>query len=206
MQEWSGPGPFDSAGNVLITACGLPANVSVQTVTKNGPCLFLDARTLKPKNDHDDPENFPIKVTTTFVDAGPTWRLRKVPAIEVGFGAGFMMAQGDKVAVRPTITAGRGVVKPVLAVAQLCLLTQFWICKKNSSSLFPETNDAKELWKTRWLHTLKFYARENVILGRLNGEDLGASNTTYDRKNEFVGSYGFLVDLGELFPQLSGTR
>jgi hypothetical protein len=201
MQEWSGPGPFDSTGNVLVTLCGLQKEVTVLTAPSNR-CFFLDARTLKVKSDATG--NFPIKVTASFVDAGPTWRFLK-GSVELGGGAGLMTATGDQVAVRPTLNA-RALVKPGLLAAQgLCALFKKLTCHSDQSAFY-DISTKTNLWRTRGLHVLKFYGRGNVILWRLRGEDLGANGTSWDETNEIVFSRGFLIDLGELFPNISGTR
>ena len=178
MQEWSGPGPFHWGGSVLVTRCPGPFQINNQR-EQNKPCFFVDTRRFIAI----DGDNFPVKVTSFFADVGVTYRLRR--AVSVGLGAGFMTADGNETATRPTITAPRVVFEPAVLLAQL----------------FGKPEQAFTGNSTFWdrlVHVPKIYMRGNFILGRLNGADLGVSGTSYDRTNEYVISRGLLLDLGEL--------
>jgi hypothetical protein len=172
MQEWSGPGPFHEGAVPLdATFCTKMYSQTDEDAQTHAPCWFVDFRRLVTSDD----DNFPVKVKTYFVDVGPSVRLRR--SVEVGVGAGLMWATGNKTAYRLTFVTPRIVIKPALFVA----------------GLFSSEAD-----RSRWLHVVKFYIRGNFIGGRLTGDDLGVSGTSYDRTFEYVVSRGFLVDLIEL--------
>ena len=188
MQEWSGPGPFESRGNALWTACTKPYDASDQKVQNDNPCFFIDTRSFVTKAK----DNFPVQVTANFLDAGLTWRVRR--PVEIGLGVGLMVATGSKTATRLTLTGPRVVLKPVLLVSELL---------HTNPKLFDYESHPRV---SRIAHILKFYVRGSVIAGHLTGDDLGVPLSDFDRKFEFVLSRGFLIDFGELLPQWSGTR
>lgn len=184
MQEWSGPGPFDFGGHVAVTKCRALFDATNERSQNEHPCLFVDFRRLVPDEKYGK-DNFPVRVTATFLDAGWTWRLRRYA--EIGVGAGIMTAAGSKTAVRPTITFPRIVIEPVTVFVKLFNI-------KDDAYLLNV-----EPIKTRLYHTFKFYARGNFIAFNLNGDDLGVSGTNYSRTFEYVVSRGLFVDVGELF-------
>jgi hypothetical protein len=188
MQEWSGPGPFREGGSGLFTWCRFNYNAEKESDQNEHPCLFFDLRRLVAV----DKDNFPVQVTAKFLDVGWTWRVRR--PLEVGVGVGMMSAEGNKTAVRPTITVPRVVVKPALLVAELLPVPKDLLFNTNRKP-------------SRLFHIVKLYVRGNFILGQLNGQDLGVNRSSYNRTNEFVLSRGLLIDLGELLvPDLSGAR
>jgi hypothetical protein len=191
MHEWSGPGPFDGKYPVImLPVCKQPFR-ALDSLVDDPKCFFLDIRGLvAEKND-----NFPVKVDVTFVDFGRTWRLQTSKlqrSMEVGIGAGFMVATGDKnhggkTATRFTVTAPRVVVKPVLLIAELFGSDGPRIEKLNARS-------------HGLASAVKLYIGGTVTTSPLDADDLvSGSASTFHRKAEYVLSRGLVIDFRELF-------
>ena len=187
MEEWSGPGRFRGKVNGSLTACSKPFSSIHWYELDKTTCLFFDVHAFAAKAK----PSFPSNATTTFVDVGPTWRLMR--PLEVGAGVGFMTAAGNKATTRPTLTAFRAAAKPVLLVAEAIHAPEMTKLKGYY--------DAEEHWYVRaLLNAPKVYFKYNVILGHLRGEDLGVSDTTFDRTFDHFASWGVVFDVGALFP------
>jgi len=189
IKELSGPGPSQSKFSVIGTICtsdiAKDKDVAIQeknrTTLKKPPCLFVDFRPFDNKSD----DNFPNNVQIQAWDFGVTWKLFD-QRVEVGAGGGLMRFasddhitnSGEKVThTSGTLTIPRIVVVPL----------RFLPCTKARA------------WRI-----LKFYIRENVILGTIDAMTFGvpsgsgAGASTFRAKNDPVFSYGFLLDFVEL--------
>jgi hypothetical protein len=181
MQEWSGPGRFAGYWPIpTVTWCPRPYQPASESVQNQHPCFFFEYRHLTAV----DGDNFPLKVTAQIYDGGLSWELRR--SLELGFGLGILRAGTDVAdATRFTISAPRVAIKPLLLFAEVGGF---------------DAASAENARKRRWLSFMKVYTSMNLIGGRLKAEDLGvsASQSSYDRKNEWVPSFGVLIDVGEL--------
>jgi hypothetical protein len=191
LQEWSGPGPFTGYPVVMASVCN--SDYVTTAASRTAPsCPFFDYRDLEAEEN----DNFPIRVRVRFWDVGmkrklAAWKLQQ--SVEGGVAVGLMHASGDKdaggkSAVRFTVTAPRLVVMPVLLAAEL----------------FGRGDVSPRVYQNSWLRVLKLYASGTVIVGPLDAEALGVDRTLsdYSRNSEYVLSRGFVLDFGELIPEL----
>lgn len=188
--QFSGPGPFFSRGDVMAEIC--PDTIqqtdprtketrSVHTLEapyneeKRVPCFFFDWRGYSNKED----DNFGAgKVTTNWYESGASLRLHE--AFDLGFGMGVLHTNAnDHGETRFVITAPRLVFKPGI----LFKSDEFW--KQNR-------------WWRRGISTLKFYVRGNIIVGDLTGADFGLKpghpNYNFKSVSERMISAGFILD------------
>ena len=175
LEQLSGPGPFHSRGNVLVSGgCVQPQvpHLGIDSrVPARAPCWFFDLRRF-----HADADEFFRAVDAQAYDFGATFQVRR--PIELGFGMGLIHFSSNGVnTTKVTTTPLRVVVKPLLIV--------------------PKLRDKK------WAGVVKYYVRESVIWGRLTQDDFGisAARHVFNEKNDVVTSAGFLIDLGELIPR-----
>jgi len=185
IKELSGPGPSEGRGNLLGTMCFDP----LRTAPWTQPCAFVDWRSFENESDN----NFPNNVRIEAYDFGVTWKLHTSGAIEVGAGAGLMRFSSDDrinnsgaqvITTKLTLTAPRVVLAPI--------------------GLFLDKTDRDFL--SNLARVLKLYARYNFISGKLDATDFGVrlgtgpGESTFSVDGDFVPSYGFIFDLGELLP------
>jgi hypothetical protein len=193
LQEFSGPGPFGT-GQTLNTMVPCPEKFrdSRQSLAfdPDNPltCFFFDHRSFD--NTHQ-PDNFGIKnpgdpgvgkVSLHFYEVGFSRRMH--PAVELGFGGGFMsIASRGETKYKPVITLSRVVVTP----AMLFRSPSYW--NTNPSRL------------KHVLKIVKFYGRLNIIAGELDAADFGLSPSESDFKTnmERVASAGFIFDAHEIY-------
>ncbi len=178
LERLSGPGPF-SGSNLITTVCFHNPVVSGDSNRFLGtradtkikiPCLFVDYRQLFAPEDNGYPS-----VTAKWVDIGVTFQLD--PLTEVGVGAGWVRFDADpegqsKKTTHGVITIPRIVIRPL--------------------RLIPALKDSK------WGGIFKPYLKYSLIVGDLKGKDFLAPDNGFHERNEWVKSYGVLLDLGEL--------
>ena len=186
MQEWSGPGRFRGKVNGTLTACSKDFSGKhwYWFEWDKTPCVFFDVHAFAAKAK----PSFQANASTTFIEAGPTWRVMR--PLELGIGVGFMTASATKATTRLTFS-GRIAAKPVLLIAEVI----------HPPKLQPYY-DSESHWYTRVaLNAPKIYYKYNVIVGPLSGDDLGVGGTSFDTKGDHFGSWGLMFDVGALFPR-----
>jgi hypothetical protein len=209
LQEFSGPGPFHARlPNLMFDIC--PQQTEVATTDRAGnqttktvrglrdfqdpvqsaddrangikrvpKCVFADFRFFQNRDD----DNFGVPgVKLDTYEFGASVRLH--PAISLGFGGGAMrVSNGDHTAWQGVLTAPRVVLKPLLIYGS----SDFW-----------RRNEKLHLI----LSTVKYYVKEDIVLGHLTGVDFGAPpnspNAKFDVQNDRVFSTGFIVDLTDV--------
>ncbi len=221
LSEFSGPGPFharypnlmfdicpgetfavDKQGKQILNEDGtpkkntllrdfetpLPSSTTKEGVPRVPKCIYSDLRFFENRPD----DNFGVRnVKVDFYQAGVSVRLHH--AIGLGFGGGAMRIStpGNPDAWQGMLTAPRVVVKPLLIYGS----PEFW-----------ERNG--------WLHLLassvKYYVKEDIILGHVTGKDFGAppgsANAEFDFLNDRVFSTGFVVDISDVLALAFGKR
>jgi hypothetical protein len=176
----SGPGPFASRGNVLISGL-CPATMSKDkpraTITKffgrgdagtsKLPCFFVDFRRLvaKPKNPYN-------QVDATVFDIGLMWQL--VHPVELGFGVTHFHFK--PAGITPInewdLTPFRFVVRPLALISK-------WRENKAAGAL-------------------KWFTQETFRHKDLTGADFGAPQSGFSSTFEVLTSAGFILDVGDL--------
>lgn len=189
LQEWSGPGPFHTRGNVMVDLCP-GSSFDKRRLTsdfdsrENVKCFFADTRLFV----NDVPDNFGnLKVTVSIVEAGAAVRIHR--STEVGFGAGVLrFASRDEEHTRFVVTVPRLVIRPALLYGT----PTFWQGQPRGVRLLASV--------------VKFYVKGNVIVGRMQGADFGLTSTEpnfdFDVDNDRVFSTGFIFDVSEILREI----
>ena len=211
LSEFSGPGPFHARlPNLMFDICpgdAQPFNEQGRLLDSGEPSPFLRdfdepaASTLRSDNgkgiarvpkciyadlrffENRPDDNFGVPgVKVDFYQAGLSVRLHH--AIGLGFGGGAMRVSspGSPDAWQPMLTAPRVVIKPLLIYGS----AEYWR-KHNRLHLA--------------FSTVKYYVKEDIILGHVTGQDFGAQpgspNSSFDIQNDRVFSTGFVVDISD---------
>jgi hypothetical protein len=202
LQEFSGPGPFHArAPNLMFDIC------PQTTTTSNGDkvrflrdfeirdedrsrvgngdagqhvtCFFADFRFFENRED----DNFGLSgVKLNVVELGASARLHR--ALVIGFGAGAMqISSSNHTAWKAVFTGPRVVVKPLLLYGS----NSFWAQHEKLHLVFG---------------SVKYYFKENIVLGHLQGKDFGLQpgdpGYGFDIQNDRVASTGFIIDATDL--------
>jgi len=211
LQEFSGPGPFHARlPNLMFDICpgdAQPFNEQGRLLDSGEPSPFLRdfdepaASTLRSDNgkgiarvpkciyadfrffENRPDDNFGVPgVKVDFYQAGVSVRLHH--AIGLGFGGGAMRisSPGNPDAWQPMLTAPRVVIKPLLIYGS----AEYWRKHNRLHLVFS---------------TVKYYLKEDIILGHVTGQDFGAkpgsANADFDFLNDRVFSTGFVVDISD---------
>ena len=184
LQEFSGPGPFHTrVGNVTFKTCpgtflgkhswDVPYNP--EDPSKNPACLYFDVRTFENRDD----DNFGTKVKADVYEVGFERRLHS--AIALGFGGGAIHFSGSGISTTKfVLTVPRVEMTPLLLLRS----NDYW-------RSHPVRRKAASL--------LKYYVRENIVVGTLKSGDFGLKSSAFDVTNDRVASTGFVVDVSEFF-------
>jgi hypothetical protein len=200
LQEFSGPGPFHARGpNLMFDVCpqtttsreaaSLPFLRDFEVSTEDAQrqerggqhvkCFFADFRFFQNRND----DNFGVdNVKLNVFEVGASARLHR--AISIGFGAGAMqISTPDHSSWKGVFTGPRVIVKPLLLFGS----NDFWANHEKVHLV---------------LGSVKYYMKENIVLGHLRGKDFGlaegAPNYSFDFTNDRVASTGFIIDATDL--------
>ncbi len=216
LQELSGPGPFHTnTFNAMVDLCpGPPVSTDkegnvlrengkvvakghflrdfefgekqVQTDQHGSPvattlpkCFFMDFRRFRNRED----DNFIDEtVDLNVIELGISVRLHH--AIVVGFGGGAtQIVTPNHTAWKGVFTGPRLVIKPLLLYGT----SQYW---------------ANHDWLHLIFGSVKYYVKENTMLGHVRGKDFGLKatdpNYTFDFQNDRVASTGFILDFTDL--------
>ena len=189
LQELSGPGPYKFGGAVLTTLCGTNRSRLIQDYdpSSNKLCFYADLHRYVPRDDSKNQENFPATVDAQVYDFGLVWRVSR--PVDIGLGAGvFHFTSDGGSPTRFTLTFPRIVVKPVLFVPYLLGKATYWDSHEK----------AARLWSS-----IKWYARQNVIVGTLDADDFGVGRlSSFKAEDDRVLSVGFVFDVIELIDGL----
>lgn len=213
LQEFSGPGPFHARGpNLMFDICPGDAKPfdratgdtveatadntskrflrdfdeptlstlrSAKGIVRVPKCIYADLRFFQNRDD----DNFGVPgVKIDFYQAGLSVRLHH--AIGLGFGGGAMRISSPNGpdAWQPMLTAPRVVIKPLLIFG------------------------SPEYWRVHGklhlvLSTVKYYVKEDIILGHVTGTDFGAPpdspKAAFNVQNDRVFSTGFVIDISD---------
>lgn len=164
--------------------------VPIQNVPKprTSVCLFVDYRRFSNDDkDIDTPidserttDNFGAGVITLRTyEAGLAARLHR--SITLGFGLGLMKIHSvrtDTDSYKPLLAGPRVVIRPFLLYGS----EDFWNRHPN------------------WYYaagSVKYYFKENIVIGRLTGEDFGVARERFDVRFDRVASTGFVYDASD---------
>ena len=197
LQEFSGPGPFHARlPNFMFDICPqegkdgrflrdfeVPSADSKTAADDEEPppvtCVFGDFRFFA----NDDDDNFGVdKVRVDLYETGASVRLHR--AISLGFGGGLMrISTPNHTAYKGVLTAPRVVIKPLLLYGS----ASYW---------------QKHRARYAIAGMIKYYVKENIALGHLEGKDFGlapgAINFGFDTDYERLWSTGFIIDLSDV--------
>ena len=191
LQEFSGPGPFHTRNLNLMVPCtnevGVRSEALPQVDPSNPkPCWYIDYRSFKNNTDQD---NFKAgKVELHVFEVGGSVRLHR--AIDVGFGGGAMFFNTEKGGkfVRGVLTVPRVQITPAMLFGS----SGFWSGHQSRGKTL--------------LKSVKYYLKENIVLGPLDAERFGlsASQSNFKVTNDRVFSCGFIIDFNEAVRFVSG--
>lgn len=188
LEELSGPGPFHERDvNLMATLCFDTEKPRVQADDVKKPCFFVDFRRLVNDVEKDNFAPTIGEVRVTIADFGLTYRPWVSVPVQFGAGAGFIKFHTEPEGTTKKDATRFTLVAPRLQITPFELLAL--IDKINNNTV-----------ARNFTRLVKFYANLMVITGRLQGEeDFGVVGSTFDVKDDWVKSYGFLIDFSELF-------
>ena len=178
MEELSGPGPFTGFGGVTATICDFRKLPGVLPLGQKKPCFFFDYRYLQTR-EKDDSSEFG-RVRAHVLDFGVSWQLYRF--IELGVGGGTILFDGSENPAKPTLTAARLAIKPLLLMTP----SDCW--------------EAHQTW-AKWAGVVKLYVKEGVILHNVDADDFGVAPgaSTFNIDFDKVTSIGLMFDLTEFW-------
>lgn len=196
LSEFSGPGPFHTRNLNLMTPCveeiKATSEEAMKPVSVSQPktCWWVDYRSFTNKPDQDDFRAGRVDIHVT--EAGASVKVHR--AIDIGFGAGAMFFDSDngEPFTRAVLTVPRVVITPALLFG--------------SDSDWTTSSSTRLRRLKSFAKTVKYYFKENIVLGPLSQEDFGLTPTQSNFKvtNDRVFSSGFILDLNEIGRLITG--